>query len=82
MLEPCVVGERVCITQPNGVSDEYFYFYLGVAEDFKIRIPFTEFEFDLLKTINIAPSQLRPNGWDFIKAFELVFEMVSITPLL
>lgn len=36
MLESCVVGERVCITRSNGVSDEYFYFYSGVIEDFKI----------------------------------------------
>lgn len=61
VLEPCVVGERVYITRPKGVSDEYFYFYSGVIEDFKIRIHFTNFEPDMLKTLNIAPSQLRPN---------------------
>lgn len=30
ILEPCVVGESVCITRPKGVLEEYFYFYLGV----------------------------------------------------
>lgn len=62
VLEPCVVGERVCITRPKGVFDEYFYFYLGVIEDFKVRVPFIDFEFDLLKTLYISPSQLHPNG--------------------
>lgn len=82
VLERCVDGERVCITRPRGVSGEYFYFYLGVIEDFKICIPFTYFESDLLKTLNIAPSQLRPNGRGFIKAFEIVCEAVNITPTL
>lgn len=75
-----MAGERVCITRPKGVSDEYFYFYSGVIEDFKIYIPFTDFESDLLKTLNIAPSQLRPNGWGFIKAFEIVCDAMDITP--
>lgn len=79
MLEPCVVSERVCITRSKGVSDEYFYFYSGAIEDFKICIPFTDFESDLLKTLNITHSQLSLNGWGFIKAFELVYETVSIT---
>lgn len=82
VLEPSVVRERVCITRSNGVPNEYFYFYLGVIEDFKICIPSTDFESDLLKTINVVPSQLRPNGWDFIKVFELVCETVDIIPTL
>lgn len=61
-LEPCVVSERVYITHPKGVSDEYFYFYSGVIMDFKVRIPFNNFELKLLKALNISHSQLRPNG--------------------
>lgn len=72
VLEPCVVGERVCITRQKGVSDEYFYFYSVVIENFKICIPFVDFESDLPKTLNIAPSQLRPDDWGFIKDFGLV----------
>lgn len=56
-----------------------FLFYLGVIGDFKICIPFSDFESGLLKTLNVAPSQLRLNGWGFIKAFKLVCEMVDIT---
>lgn len=80
VLEPCVDGERVCITWPKGVSVEYFYFYSGVIEDFKIRIPFIDFESNLFKTLNNTPSQLRPNGLGFIKAFEIVCEAMNITP--
>lgn len=51
------------IVRPRGVKDEYFHFYVEVLEDFNIHLPFTDFEFDLLKTINTAPSQLCPNSW-------------------
>lgn len=70
ILEPCILGERVCVALPREVKDEYFHFYVGVLEDFNIHLPFTDFEFDLLRTLNIAPSQLRPNIWGFIKAFK------------
>lgn len=82
VLEPCVVGGRICITRPRGVPDKNFYFYSGVIEDFKIHIPFTDFKFDLLKTLNVVPYQLSPNGWGFIKAFEPVCEMVDISSIL
>ena len=77
-----MIHERVCITRPRGVSEEYFYFYSGVIEDFKICIAFIDFESDILKTLNIAHSQSRPNRWGFIKAFELVCEAMNILPTL
>lgn len=67
ILEPCIPGEHVCIARPRGVKDEYFHFYVGVLQDFNNHIPFTDFEYDLLRTLNTAPSQLCPNYWGFIK---------------
>lgn len=55
ILGPCIQGERVIMTRSREVSDEYFYFYIGVIEYFKIWISFTNFEFDLLTILNIAP---------------------------
>lgn len=78
VLEPYVDGERVCITRPKGVAGKYFYFYSRVIEDFNICIPFTNFESNLLKTLNVTPSQLHPNGWGFIKAFEIVYKAMNI----
>ena len=40
----------------KGIQDGFFYFYAGVLEDFRIRIPFSEFEADVLKVMNVAPS--------------------------
>lgn len=39
---------------------------------------FTHFKSDLLKTLNVVSSQLRLNSWGFIKAFEMLCEVVNI----
>lgn len=78
ILEPCIPGERVCIACPRGVKEEYFHVYTGVLEDFNIHPPFIDFEFDILKTLNVAPSKLHHNSWGFIKAFETVCEAIDI----
>ena len=62
ILESCIPGECVCLLRPQGVEDDFFYFYPGVLEDFNIQIPFSNFEAEVLETANIAPSQLRPNS--------------------
>lgn len=51
-------------------------------KDFNIHLPFTDFESDLLKTLNTAPYQLRPNSWGFIKAFKIVCDTIDIEPTL
>lgn len=57
ILEPCIPEERVCIARPRIAKDEYFHFYVGVLGDSNIHLPFIDFESDLLKTLNVAPSQ-------------------------
>jgi len=37
-----------------------------------LRLPFSGFERELLTEINVAPAQLHPNSWAFIKAFEIL----------
>lgn len=82
ILEVCEESEVVCLFHPKGVGEEFFYFYLRVLDNFKIHFPFTDFEADILTTLNIAPVQLRPNGWGFIKAFEFMCEALNINPTL
>lgn len=80
LLEPCIPGECVSISRPKCMKDEFFNFYVRVLENFKIRLPFSDFEADILKTTNVVPSLLRPNSWGFIKAFEIIFEAMRIDP--
>jgi len=37
-----------------------------------MRLPFSRFERELLTEINVAPTQLHPNGWAFVKSFHIL----------
>jgi hypothetical protein len=65
-----VAGEVV--TSSNTQPPHFFYMYTSVIEDFNIWFPFTPFEVSVLRTLNVAPSQLSPNSWGYVKAFQLV----------
>src|ERR1044072_5036233 len=81
ILEPCESGENVYMIWPRGVDSEWFYFYVGVIEEFSIQFPLSDFETDILRTMNIDPSQLRPNSWGFIRAFEVICQALMIAPI-
>ena len=45
-----------------------------------VRLPFSGFEKKLLTEINAAPAQLYPNGWAFVKAFDILFGFLGSAP--
>lgn len=47
-------------------SNKYFYFYTKLVKDFGVSILFTIMQSEILKVINVSPSQLHPNGCAFI----------------
>jgi len=51
----------------NGVPFTFIY-----SAIFK-RLPFTFFEKELMMELNVAPCQLHPNAWAFIRAFEILY---------
>ena len=38
----------------------------------KLRFPFTRFERELLTELDIAPAQLHPNRWAFVRAYQII----------
>jgi len=62
------------------VKDEMYHMYIGVLEEFRVKIPFTPFEMDVLKFFNVAPSQIQLNSWAFIRGFEIVCEALELEP--
>lgn len=52
--------------------------YVVVLEEFGVKVPFTRFEMDVLKFLNVAPSQIQPNSWAFIKCFEILCEALGV----
>jgi hypothetical protein len=66
------VGSKELVTGVNTQAPHYFYMYASVVENLNLWLPFTDFELAILNALNVAPTQLHPNSWAFVKAFELV----------
>lgn len=79
-LEPCVEGENVCMTSPSDGRPAHTYLYQTLVDGIHVRLPFSPFECGVLNLINVAPTQLHPNGWGFMRAFAVVCEALGITP--
>ncbi|QHO08330.1 uncharacterized protein DS421_14g471640 [Arachis hypogaea] len=76
---PCNASDRVFHC---GESFEYFYMYSAVFVGLGVRFPFSEFERGVLMQLKCAPSQLHPNSWAFVRAFEILMGVLEIEALL
>ena len=68
-LVPPSSNERVCFSTRVVDGRPFFYVYDFFFGQLGITLPFTQFETDLLWSCNVAPSQLHPNSWGFVKIF-------------
>jgi hypothetical protein len=80
VLLSCDPDERVCDQEMAGEGDESYFVYTTVLEEFGVKIPFTPFEMDVLKFLNVAPTQIRPNSWAFIRGFEILCKALGLEP--
>jgi len=51
-----------------------------VFKTIRVRLPSSWFEKELLTEINVAPAQLYPNSWAFVKAFDILFGFLGCAP--
>ncbi|KOM53562.1 hypothetical protein LR48_Vigan09g222100 [Vigna angularis] len=79
-LVACREDERVCHGRENSPS-EFFYCYGSPFYDLYLRLPFTTFQMDVLRTLNVAPSQLHPNSWGYMQAFVVLCRAIGIRPI-
>ena len=78
---PCSPYEQVYMS-PCAENEKVFcYMYETLVLRVKLKIPFLDFEHDVLNAINLEPSQLQPNSWAFIWVFEILCELLDIKPL-
>ena len=61
-------------------KDPFFFLHATVFKRLKLRLPFTGFECTLFTEVNVAPSQLHPNSWAFIRAFSIMCDYFGCTP--
>jgi len=76
---PCGVDERVCMGRP-GSSPPFFYMYTCFFVDLFVSLPFDEFTMDVLRTLNVAPTQVHPNTWASLQAFRLLCDVMRLHP--
>ena len=79
-VRPCVEGELVCVDNRTNDGEPFFFFYQTVFKRIRQRLPFNRFERELLTEINVAPAQLHPNSWDFIRAFSILCNYFGHAP--
>jgi len=77
---PCIPGEPVCGDERANNGVPFFFFYQVVFKRIGMRLPFSRFERELLTEINVAPAQLHPNSWAFVKAFDILCGYFGHTP--
>ncbi|RDY11334.1 hypothetical protein CR513_04028, partial [Mucuna pruriens] len=63
-------------------TEPFFYLYDTLHSKLGIKLPFTHFERGVLQALNVAPTQLHPNSWAFVRAFELLCEDLGKAPSL
>ncbi|RDX71277.1 hypothetical protein CR513_49399, partial [Mucuna pruriens] len=78
---PCQSNEVIC-SWVNERGEPYFYFYETMFSKLGIRLSFSNFEWVVLRALNVAPTQLHPNNWAFVRAFELLCEDMGREPSL
>lgn len=61
-------------------SKEFFFMYERVIVDLHITIPFDAFAMVVLWVLNVAPTQLHPNGWASLQAFKILCLKHGIIP--
>jgi hypothetical protein len=63
-------NERVYTPASEGEAS-YIMMFEYLWEQLKILFPFSEFQIEVLHSLHLAPTQLHPNGWGFLQAFEV-----------
>ncbi|XP_057757090.1 uncharacterized protein LOC130976285 [Arachis stenosperma] len=74
--------KRVSFPPLNQAERPFFYAYDCFFTKLGITIPFTEFETEILWNCNLAPTQLHPNSWAFMKIFQLLCQELGVRPSL
>ena len=70
---PCI-SDRVCSKYENYV----FPMYEVVFKDMSFRLPFSDFQREVFRWTKLSPSQIHPNSYAFMRAFELVCKYLEV----
>jgi len=77
---PCRLDEPVCSDESPDPERPFCFVYSTVFKRLRLRLPLTGFEHALLTEVNVAPAQLHPNSWAFVRAFSILCDHFGHTP--
>ncbi|RDY08360.1 hypothetical protein CR513_07418, partial [Mucuna pruriens] len=80
-VRPCRPDEPAHV-RPASSNPPSFFLYDTLPFKLGIKLHFTSFERSVLRALNVAPTQLHPNSWGFVRAFELICEDLGRAPSL
>ena len=69
---PCHPDEPIYADDKASNGELFCFLYATLFKKVKLRLPFTRFERELLTELDIAPAQLHPNSWAFVRAFQIM----------
>lgn len=72
-LEGVPETEVVCTT----ILGLKFFVYVVMVEKMGVRVPFNAFQKKVLGFLRVSPTQVTPNGWRFVRTFEIVMEALG-----
>ncbi|KAJ1395398.1 hypothetical protein SESBI_33356 [Sesbania bispinosa] len=59
------------------LEEPFLPMYKNLFEDLGVRLPFSDFEGEVLQFLQVTPSPLHPNDWSFIKCFQMLCEALD-----
>lgn len=80
LVWPVRARERVCSISDEVEFDKQarFMMYEVVIYASGVEIPFLAFELNVLQFLNVAPSQLHPEGWAWIRVLQCLGEYKGV----
>jgi len=78
-LDYCRSTDTICMgrSSPDG---SFFFIYSCQFSNLHVVLPFDDFTMGVLRTLNVAPSQLHPNTWASLQAFRLMCDLLCLRP--
>jgi len=80
MADICGVTDRACHSRENAPVDFFFFMYSTLFVDLHVTLQFDNFTMGVLRTLNVAPTQLHPNLWASLQAFRVLCRMFKLVP--
>jgi len=78
-VKVCAGNERVCHGKGEAKLD-FFYVYACLFHDLGLTVPFADWQMTVLRQIQCAPTQIHPNAWASMQAFDVLCRAAGLTP--